>query len=233
METNKIYNMDCYEGMKLLADKSIDLIITDPPYEFISKNPNGAGFMKKEKKEHIHKVNTSIGMSFNPIQFLESTKRILKHMNMYVFCNKKLLLPYLQFIEDNNYSFDILLWAKPNPVPIFNGHYLIDKEYLIYIREKGAVFNSDTGYENYFTIFNHSIGSKKFDHPTVKPIKFIKKVMRISSNENDIILDPFMGSGTTAVACKELNRQYIGFEIQKQYCEIANKRLQQQTLFDF
>jgi len=160
-------------------------------------------------------------------------KRILKYMNLYVFTNKNLLFDYLNFIKQNNYYFDILLWLKNNPVPINNNHYLIDKEYIIYIKERGAVFNSKLNYNNYFTYVINSIGTKKFNHPTVKPIKIIKKLIKISSNEKDIVFDPFMGSGTTAVACKQLNRQYIGCEINKDYVEIANQRLRQKNLGEF
>ena len=72
-----------------------------------------------------------------------------------------------------------------------------------------------------------------YEHPTVKPLDMIKMIVKASSNEGDIVLDAFMGSGTTAVACLELNRKLIGFEISKEYCDIANKRLQQENLGSF
>ena len=128
IELNKIHCADCIQGMNEMEENSVDLIVTDPPYEFISKNPDGGGFMDQNNKKHLKNVKDSFGMSFKPKLFLESAKRVLKKMNIYIFCNKSLLLEYIQFAKDNGYSFDILVWIKPNPVPINNGHYLIDKE---------------------------------------------------------------------------------------------------------
>ena len=204
MKTNIIYNQDCMKGLKEIPDKSIDAIITDPPYDFITKSHKGGGFIKKENKKHLENLNKSFGMTFDPTNFLKESKRILKKMNMYIFTNKTLLYSYLNFIKENNYFFDILIWIKPNPVPINNNHYLIDKEYCIYIREKGVTFNSTLGYKNYFIYFKKAIGKKEFEHPTVKPIEFIRKMIKVSTNKNDIILDAFMGTGTTAIACQQL-----------------------------
>src|SRR6056297_323501 len=118
METNIIYNEDCFERLKKIDDNSIDLVVSDPPYEFISKSPKGGGFMKKNNKKHLISIEKSFGLSFSPIVFLNEMKRILKYMNLYVFTNKNLLFDYLNFIKQNNYYFDILLWLKNNPVPI-------------------------------------------------------------------------------------------------------------------
>lgn len=235
MELNKIYNMDCLEGMKQMADNSVDLVVTDPPYKFLSKSSvSGGGFFNDKNKQNLIKIKNKFGLFFNPKIYLSELKRIMKNFNLYIFTNKNLIYDYIKFAKYNKYVFDILLWIKPNPVPINKGHYLIDKEYIIYIRSKGATFNSNLGYNNYFTYFSYPIGVKqKWEHPTIKPIELIKKIIKISSNENDIVLDPFMGSGTTAVACKQLNRKFIGFETSKEYCDIANKRLSQDVLFNF
>jgi DNA modification methylase len=222
---NQIICGDCLEVMKGIPDKSVDLVLTDPPYEFISKDPVGGGFMKNENKKHFVRINESFGMSFNPEKFLIEIQRICKKFSAYIFTNKELLKQYIKFAEKNKYIWDLLIWAKPNPVPIFNNHFLIDKEYIFYTREKGAIFNSTLCYKRYFTVKQYPIGTKKTTHPTEKPIIFIEDFIEISSNKNDIILDPYLGSGTTAVACKELGRRYIGIEISPEYCDMANKRL--------
>ena len=228
---------DCFEIIPLIPDKSIDMILTDPPYEFISKDPIGGGFMKNENKKHLVNIKESFGMSFNPENFLNSIKRIMKKYNLYVFTNKNLLCKYIDFAESNDYKWDILVWLKPNPVPIFNGHYLIDKEYIVYIRETGATFNTNLNYNNYFTYYFHPVGggSKDTKHPTEKQIGLITRFAMISSNIDDIVLDPFMGSGTTGVACKNLKRRFIGIEKDEKYFEIAKRRIEnhkpQENLF--
>jgi len=235
LELNKIYQGDCLQIIKNIDDKSIDLIVTDPPYEYISKSPYGGGFMSNENKKHLVAIRDSFGMSFNPKDFLQSIQRIMKKFNLYIYTNKSLLTEYINFAEDNKYKWEIIVWLKTNPVPIFNGHYLIDKEYILYIKEAGATFNSNLGYDNYFTYFFHPIGrvGKVTNHPTEKSIEPIKRFIRISSNENDLILDPFCGSGTTLVATKRLNRNYIGIELEPKYVEIANRRIRElpQQLF--
>jgi DNA modification methylase len=224
MELNKIYNMDCLQGIDQIEDRSIDLIITDPPYEFISKNPRGGGFMKEENKKHLVEIDKSFGMSFEPTLFLNKIKRIMKIFYLYVWTNRNLLIHYIDFANENKYVWDLLIWSKTNPVPTFRGHYLIDKEYCVMIRKKRSYFNSTLGYENYFTFFQYPVGRKRL-HPAEKPIDFIKRMISISSKEGDVVFDPYIGGGTTAVAAKELNRKYIGFEILEKYFKIANKRI--------
>ena len=233
---NKIICGDCLKIMKDIPDNSIDLIITDPPYQYISENPKGGGFMANENKKHLDNINSSFGMSFDPRSFLIEAQRILKKFNLYVFTNKTLLLDYLSFARENNYGFDLIIWYKPNPVPINRGHYLIDKEYAIYIYKKGRYFNSNLGYENYFTIFQQYIGGinkKEFNHPTQKLLQLIMKFVKISSDIDHIVLDPFLGSGTTAIACKMLNRHYIGIEINQKYIDIAQKRIDNVCQLEF
>lgn len=215
MELNKVYRMDYMKGMKELPNKSIDLVATDPPYQFnIStvKNSNGGGFYKHQKKKYIQEIEDSFGLEFNPIELLNEIKRVCKKFNTYIWTNKHLLREYIEFALKYNFHWELLIWQKPNPVPIFNDHYLFDKEFCIYIAEKGRFFNSNHKYDNYRTVMSYPVGggTKETNHPTEKPLFFIKNQIRISSQENDLVLDPFMGSGTTAVACKQLNRNFIG-----------------------
>ena len=97
----------------------------------------------------------------------------------------------------------------------------------MHIREKGAVFQGDAKLKCKITKIPNQ--ASKYGHPTEKPLELIKKYVLIGSSEGDLIFDPFMGSGTSAVACKELNRNFIGCEIESKYCEIAEKRLRQTT----
>lgn len=238
MELNQIITWDCIEILRggEILDTSIDLLCIDPPYEFINKNP-WWWFMHKENKRYLHNIKQSFWLSYNPSEFLELIGRKMKKFNAYIRTNKTLVPKYLEFAEQHWYKRDILLWLKPNPVPINNWHYLIDKEYCIYIKESWATFNSDLWYKNYFTYETHPIWTRKYNHPTVKPLEFIERIIKISSNEWDTVLDCYLWSWTTAVACKNTNRNFIGIEINPEYVQIANDRLReidiknQQTLF--
>ena len=131
------------------------------------------------------------------------------------------------FIKGKNCRFNMLVWCKSNPIPSTNNTHLPDLEYCLVFKENGAKRYND-GYELkskwYLSPINK--GDKDlYEHPTIKPLDLVKRHIAHSTNENDIVLDCFLGSGTTAVACKELNRQYIGFEIDEKYFKIAQDRL--------
>lgn len=130
------------------------------------------------------------------------------------------------FVKKHKCNFEIIIWGKTDPTPFTCGHYLKDKEYCLLFWGKGAKLNGS--FETMKTIYmskkNKSDG-KLFNHPTIKPLEIIKNLIINSSNEGDTILDCFMGSGTTGVACKELNRNFIGMEIDEEYYKIAVNRI--------
>lgn len=122
---------------------------------------------------------------------------------------------------------NILCWCKTNPIPSTNNVWLPDVEYCLVFKEKGASRYND-GYElksKWYVSGINQKDKKDYEHPTIKPLELVKRHILHSTQENDIVLDCFLGSGTTAVACKELNRQYLGFEINKEYYDIACDRL--------
>jgi len=222
---NIIAYSDVFDFMKTIPSGVVQLVISDPPYEFLSKNPTGGGFMHKENKQHLKKINETFGMSYEPRKYLNECKRVLGKFNGYFFTNKTLLKDYISFAEENGYKWDILIWSKPNPVPINNGHYLIDKEFVIFIKESGAVFNSKLGYQNYFTVRSFPIGGNEFGHPTQKPIEFIKQMIEVSSNKGDLIFDGYCGSGTSLVAAKQLERDYLGCDNDEKWAKFSEERL--------
>ena len=130
------------------------------------------------------------------------------------------------FIQKYDGYFEILTWNKTNPTPTTNNTWLPDIEYCLYFREKGVKLND--GYELKSKWYSSPINKKdkdKFAHPTIKPIELVKRHLLHTTQPNDIVFDPFMGSGTTCVVSKELGRQYIGFEIEKKWYDIAYDRL--------
>ena len=206
--------MDCLNGLKQLDDDSVDVVVTDPPY----------GVRKKEdwddKDNFIRKINV----------WIDECMRVSKNGVVW-FCAGK-MLPYI--LKDREDSFHrLLFWNKPSGSQ-FNGAsnnniwYSVEP---ILIFEKGDLKkkgkSSKFGY-SFFDARTHKFDD--FKHPTAKPYLLIQWILKHYSDENDLVLDPFCGSGTTAVACKQLNRNFIGFEISQKYVDIANKRLKQNNL---
>ena len=188
---------------RLMAGEKADLVFTDPPYNY--KEIRGAGIFKEavlrvaEKIEHISK--------FDPSQFLSVLPTLFKDqvLNIYIFCNKDLIPKYLNWALENKANFDILTWHKKSIIPLGGHHHYPDTEYIIFIR-KNAFFKSGLRseyYKKYFILNNE----KSEEHPTIKPIEIALTEITISSQENSIIHDGFLGSGTTLIACEKLNRQ--------------------------
>ena len=220
---NNIINCDCYEMIKNIPDKSIDLIVTDPPYEIDTVGSKKNNISKTFANCNNQLKNISDGINE---KILDEFMRILKKPNIYIWCNKKQILQYLKyFVEKHECSFEIIVWCKTNPTPLCGGNYLIDKEFCLYFR-KGVKLNTkfETAKTYYITSKNKD-DKDLFEHPTIKPLDIIKNLVINSSKEDDIVLDCFCGSGTTCVACKETGRRYIGMEINKEYYEIAKKRI--------
>lgn len=168
------------------------------------------------------------------ISILNEFIRAMKKINIYIWCNHKQIPMYLDyFVTKLGCKFDILIWQKNNATPLFNNKYLTDKEYCLYFRDGGYCKPID--YDHAKTVFTNPLNKKDKDlygHPTIKPLYIIKTLIENSSKDGDVVLDPFLGSGTTAAAAKELNRQYIGFEIDNKYFNIAQDRLNGITQID-
>lgn len=239
-ELNKIYLENAYEAIKGIPDKSIDLIVTDPPYKIDNTDAGGKSeFAKSIQVMNDELKNESLDCGID-IKILPEFLRVCKKPNIYIWCNHKQIPTYLDFfVNKNECVFDILIWNKTNALPLFYNRYLTDKEYCLYFRKGG--YCSPKNYEYAKTIFNEPINAKDkklFLHTTIKPLKTIKTLIENSSKPNDIIFDPFLGSGTTAVAARETGRQYIGFENNPKWFKVAQDRINgitatgQYSLFD-
>ena len=225
LEVNKIYNADCLDILKELPDKCIDLIVTDPAYLITSRGNagNSGGMLQKE----INKKGKVFNFNFLKIDdWLPECYRVLKNgSHCYIMCNNINLFHFLKVAEKVGFHFiKSLIWDKGNK--IMGTAYMSSFEYILFFREKGVpVYGT---YETKFTYYVTPLNQKdkrKYNHPTVKPLKIVKNLIFNSSNEGDIVLDPFLGSGTTAVAAKILNRRYIGVEINPEYFITAENRL--------
>lgn len=224
MEFDRIYLEDCLEGLKKIPDKSIDLIVTDPPYEI---ETTGAGLYKQTDKQYIKELN-SMKDGFSK-EILDELCRVLKKINVYFFCSQKQIIPLLDyFVKGKKCNYNIISWHKTNPIPACGNKYLTDTEFILFFRERGVKIYGEfhTKFTYYLTPLNQK-DKKLYGHPTVKPLNIVRNFIINSSLPGDIVLDPFMGSGTTAVACLETDRHFIGFETNEDYYNIALSRIKE------
>lgn len=211
MELNKIYNIDAMEGLRGLPDNSIDMVLTDIPYGSVNRASNG---LRNLDKGDADIFNLDLG------KLISEIIRVTRG-SIYMFCGYNQVSEiYNKFVE-NGLTTRMIVWEKSNPSPMNSKSvWMSGIEIAMYGKKHGGVFNGF--YMN--TVLKYPLQKSKI-HPTQKSLSLFKKLIEISSNENDTVLDAFMGSGTTAVACKELNRKYIGFEINNEYVRLANERI--------
>ena len=147
-------------------------------------------------------------------------------MNMCSFCSVLQVPQYLSFAIRHGYKFDILTWHKTNAVPACNGKYMPDTEYIVFIKESGVpLYGTAATKRKYYVTPTNVKDKRKWGHPTIKPLNIVQNLIINSTQEGGVVLDPFMGSGTTAVACIRTGRKYIGFELNPEYCEVCRKRI--------
>lgn len=217
------YNEDCMEIMKHLPDNIFDLVVTDPPYEIATR---GAGIYKQDDKRYVQELDVmSNGFSE---EVLDQLCRLMKKINIYIFCSQKQIIPLLTyFVVNRGCNYNIITWHKTNPIPACGNKYLTDTEYILFFREKGVkVYGTyETKKTWYATPLNQG-DKKKYNHPTIKPVDILQNLIINSSKEGEVVFDPFMGSGSTGVACKKTNRDFVGIEIDKTYYDTAVERIE-------
>ena len=225
MNNFNLFCGDSIELMKSIPDGVIDTIITDPPYNIAMKNNfntmgrAGIDFGEWDK-------------GFDQTAWLVEAGRVLKKGgSLIIFNDWKNLGNIARYSEGVGLEIkDCFRWVKDNPMPRNRDRrYITDFEMGVWLVKKGAkwVFNRQSDkYDR--PEYNYPIvaGKEKTKHPTQKPIKLMEEIILRHSNENDIVLDPFMGSGSTGVACKNLDRKFIGIELDEEYFKIAKDRIE-------
>lgn len=239
---NKITCADCLDILKQLPDKSIDLVCTDCPYHIISggctnipRKDEPTGIFNRRNAFTADTAKSGKLFKHNDIKFedwLPEVYRVLKDdTHCYIMINARNLSELQTKAESVGFEFQqLLVWDKGNATP--NRYYLNGCEFILMLR-KGAARNiNNMGYKNILSVPN-IIGDKC--HPTEKPVGLMEILIGNSTNEGDIVLEPFAGSGSTCIAAKNLGRNFIGIELDEEYCKVANDRLinnkYQQTLF--
>ena len=220
LKINEVYNMDCMDAIKLLDDKSIDLVVMDPPYLL--------NLTKVKKTSSFNNyANELIGLKDGfDLKVLDLLIPKMKKINMYIYCSKRQVKDLIEYFTSKDCNYEILTWHKQNPSPLINNNYLPDTEYIIFAREKGVrLYGNYHTKRKYYISGVNQVDKKKYKHPTIKPLPFIENHIINSSKEGDLILDCYCGSGTTLVGAIKNNRNFIGFEIDKNYYEIAKQRV--------
>lgn len=245
---NTIQLGDCYELIKNIPDKSIDLVYIDIPYDFEGNGliDGGGCFGTKKRDYHTEYEKVSINTkasslskrmakSVNEMQdiaygidfkILDELCRTMKYIYIYIWCSKKQMPDIINYFLEKGCFWELFTWHKTNPIPTCNNKFLNDTEYCLLFREKGTTLygSYETKSKYYISSINKN-DKENFLHPTIKPLELVKNHITNSTKENDIVLDCFCGSGTTCVAAKETGRKFIGIEIDPEYHKIAVDRL--------
>ena len=219
---------NCLELLKQLPDKSVDLILTDPPYVF---DNHGGGnkqrdLSRKLEDKHIEPFSNGFDMDTVFVEF----ERVMKKMNALIFCSNKQVSSIMSYWEKRKYSTTLLVWQKPNPIPFCNGKHVSEIEFIVYVRGKKVFFNNDVSMQEKKKVLHYPApSSKKRLHPCEKPIPLLEHLLKMHSKKNDVVLDTFMGGGSTALACLNKDRRFIGMEIDENYFETVQKRISTHT----
>ena len=221
----KLYNGDCLEVMKDIPDNSVDLILTDPPYLIKYKT----SYRKDKKHKFCHMIENDDNKTLVSA-FIKKSYNLLKNNSaFYCFCNSVNIDFFKQEIEKAKFKIrNIIVWVKNNHTAgDLNYSFGRKYEFIILANKGKSKFNGKRETDVWF--FDRVVGKNQL-HQNQKPIKLIEQCLSKHSKENDVVLDPFMGSGTTGVACKNLDRNFIGIELDKEYFEIAKNRINEHKI---
>lgn len=241
---NKIHLADCYQFIKTIPSDSIDCIYTDPPYLFTS-----GGKSKKKIGNRVNKVINELKGTYEvnkgaealryelnvsdltkgfKIEILNEFIRVMKKDKINILIWHSLLqkLDLLKwFSEFTKCTFDELVWYKTNAIPKTNNQWLQSLEYCFHFRHNVKLNNGYDLKTKVYTSATNKQDKADYDHPTIKPLAMVRQHLLHVTKPGDIILDPFAGSGTTCIAASEIDRQFIGIEINKRYYDTAVNRM--------
>ena len=224
----KLYNDDCLNIFKNIPDSSIDLICTDPPYKIMSRGNSGnAGGMFLKDINMKGKVFDHNSISVK--EYAPEFYRVLKDgKHMYVMTNHINLIEMLNTFTDAGFHFiKNLIWDKGNK--IMGAFYMSQYEYVMFFRKGHGypIRNCGTSDILRYPNIKQSNGDEGNFHDTEKPVDLMKCLIENSTDKGDIVLDPFMGIGSTGVAANQSERDFIGIEIDKKYFDVAECRIKE------
>lgn len=213
---------DVFDLLKTIPDKSIDMVLTDIPYWEVNRESNGLRKLDKENADT---------MTFNLNLLLEELDRVTK-WSIYIFCWFTQISTIINYFKTRNFSDRVIVWEKTNPSPMNAKTLYVSGIEVCSFWERKWVWATYNGWFRN-TVFRYPTArkiklnnfNKDISHPTPKNLELFKEIIRKSSNEWDIILDPFAWSFTTAIACLETNRRFICADISKDFVEFWQARI--------
>lgn len=231
---NHIACADCLAYLRSLPDDSVDLVVTDPPYN-VSQKADAQWLGRSIRKDF-----GEWDYGFDPKPFLAELKRVLKpEGQIYVFCSTRQIPEYMAVFEESWFFRNLLVWSKTNPVPrLSKTNWLHANEYILYaINEKVKLNKMTFNFPGQAEMKNLFVtpslqgrerlrdSSGKTLHPTQKPLSVLKRLIAASSRPGDVVLDPFMGVGSTAVAALQLGLRFLGCDLDTEYVAQARMRI--------
>lgn len=206
--------------METMDTNSVHLVLTDIPYNEVNR-PSGGIQCHGYTIRYNH--GEADGADFDLPATLNEMWRVCKG-SFYIFCGIGQISTISNFFRGKGVNTRLIIYEKTNPLPVNGKHiWLSGIETAVFAKKGGATFNLDCCN----TVLRYPI-AQPTGHPTPKPLNLMRELIRASSNEGDIVLDPFMGGGTTPLAAAMENRKYIGIEINREYYDIAKRRIQKE-----
>lgn len=225
LEINTIHQGNCMDLMKQISNKSVNLILTDIPYDEVNNNKSCINRSKYEGQLRKYHKGIADELTFDLDLFMKECDRICNG-SIYIFCGLNQagrLIDYFKTEREKDYMARLCVWKKTNPTPSNGQHlWLSGTELCVFVKKRKTKFNQSCK----SNVWEFPSGRSKV-HPTEKPLELFKHLIKSSTDEKDLVLDMCMGSGTSIVGSIELNRNYIGIELDKEYFEIAKKRIEE------
>ncbi len=231
IKDSHIIRGDYFAYIRQIPDASVDLILTDPPYNLSQYSTGNLKFnWRKDINNDLAPWDQTV---FSPREVEDDFIRILKPSgNIFVFCTYNLLGKWHEVFDPRFDTFQFMVWHKTNPVPkVRRAGFLNSCELIICMWNKGHTWNFTRQNEMHnFIETPICMGKERWKnptHPTQKPLRVLKHIIKIASNPGDLVFDPFMGVGSTGVAALGLQRKFLGFEIDEDYFAAAGQRIRQ------
>ena len=215
MSELKLYNDNCMNVLKTLENDSVHMTLTDIPYDEVNRSSGGLRNLDKSHADII---------TFPLDEFIDEVVRVTSG-SIYIFCGSVQVSHIRNRFIEHKLSVRHCIWEKTNPSPMNGQHiWLSSIENCVFAKKSGATFNEHCR----SAVCRNAIEPYK-DHPTPKPEKLMSRLIEASSNIGDTVLDTCMGSGAIGVAAKQCGRSFIGIELNKEYYDMTEERLQSQT----
>lgn len=201
---------------RVMGGEVVRLEFSDPPYDFETK---GGGILSNAS--HMDAIEKAGISDFNPL-----TLKLIAKTSVFC-CNRPLIKKYIQFADNKGLNWDVGFYKKPNPIPNYSGHLMTDIEYLMILGDQHP--NSGLAIEYYSKAYYGNLEEKAEVFPWSKPVGLVEKFVKLYGNKDDVVVDRFLGSGTTIIACQNLNRRCRAIEIDPGYCAVTLERWHQHT----